>query len=116
DSGLESGHDFALHRLHPGVVEVALLSQLEFELRDRILTLPRFALSRVAGIGLPAALGMGALAVGLAFDQGRAAARPRPVDGAVCRLINREDVVAVDDDTRDAIAGSARCHIAQRMR
>ena len=65
------------------------------------------------GSGWPAALGMGAPAVGLALDQRRAAAGARPLHGGARRLIDREDVVAVDHDARNAVAGGARRHIAQ---
>ena len=78
DGGLERGHDLALHRLQPGIVEFTLLPQLPLEQRDRILLLPRLDLRPVAGIGLAAAFGVAAPAVGLALDQRRAAARRAP--------------------------------------
>src|SRR2546430_10822320 len=87
DGGFQSGDDVVLYGLHPGVVEVALVSELPLELRDRITPHPRFALPRVARIGLSTALGVGAPAIGLALDHGWAFARARPIDGAVCRLI-----------------------------
>ena len=74
DGRLERSHDLALDGLQPGVVEVTLVPQLPLEQRDRILLLPRLDLRLVAGIGLPPALRVAALAVGLALDQRRAAA------------------------------------------
>src|SRR5437588_3393496 len=74
DGGLECGHDLAFDAAQRGIVELTLVPELPLEQRDRIPALPRFALRRVAGIRLPFALGVGAPAVGLTLDQGRAAA------------------------------------------
>ena len=106
DGGFERGHDVALDRLQTSVVERTLVPQLPLEQRDRILLLPRLDLCLVAGIGLPLALRVGALAVGLALDQRRAAARPRPLHGADRSLMNSDDVVAVDREARNAVSAA----------
>src|SRR5579862_6211456 len=67
DGSLERARNLALHRHQARLVEVALLLQLVHEARDRVSALPRLDLDRVARVGLAAALGMGAPAIGLAF-------------------------------------------------
>src|SRR5262249_49078579 len=58
---------------------------------------------------------MGAPAVGLAFNQSWASTRAGSLHGGVSGLIDGEDIIAVHDHARDAVAGSACRHVAQRM-
>src|SRR5262249_58774650 len=82
------------------------VAQLPFEPRDRITPLPGFNFGWVARIGLPAALGMGPPAIGLALDQRRTLPRSSPLHRAVCGLVDGKDVVAVDHDTGTTVTGS----------
>src|SRR5215831_1978991 len=116
DSGFEHAHNVAFHAPQPRIVQLALVAQLPFESRDRITPLPGFNFGWVARIGLPAALGMGPPAVGLALDQRRTLPRSSPPHRAVRGLVDGKDVVAVDHDTGNTVTGSPCRDIAQRMR
>ena len=55
-------------------------------------------------------------AISQRFDQGGTVARARPLYGFACRIVNSQDIVAIDADARHAIGASARREVGHRRR
>src|SRR5262249_26267628 len=74
---------------------------------DRIARFPFVDLVGRAITGVAHTLGVGAGAVGAAFDQGRALVGPGAGNRRRGRFVDGEDVVAVDGDPQHAVAAGA---------
>src|SRR5581483_4603460 len=99
-----------------GVGHGALGLELTELTGDRVLLLPGRDLLLGAEVGLLLAFVVPTPAVGLALDQRRPLAGPGAGDAARRRLVDGEDVVAVDDDAGDAVTRGASGHVRHGMR
>src|SRR5262249_4172896 len=103
-SGLDAGKHLLVHRLPVGVGDGPLGLELPEQARDWVLLLPGLDLLLGPEVGLADAFGVRAPAKGLAFDQRWPLTGPGAGDRAGCGLSDGEDVVAIDDDTGNAVA------------
>src|SRR5215475_4183458 len=115
-SRLDTGKHLLVHRLPVGVGHGSLGLQLPEQASDWVLLFPDLDLLLGPEVGLADALGVRAPAIGLAFDQRRPLTGPGTGDRTGSSLSHSEDVVAVNDDTGDAVARGAAGHVGHGVR